>query len=58
MKHNTKKHMTMRELGQIMLDTFGKDTCASAYRISAHDVAEVGRQAILHGDINRDGTLN
>lgn len=49
---------TYLELGEIMLSTFGADACAKGYRIDASDVQEVGRQALLHGDINKDGTLN
>lgn len=49
---------TLKELGEIMLATFGKEACANGYKIDASDVEEIGRQALLFGDINRDGTLN
>jgi hypothetical protein len=49
---------TLTELGQIMIDACGKEACQNGYKIDATDLAEVGRQALLFGDINRDGTLN
>ena len=48
----------LQELGQILVDAFGVTACASGYRIDASDLEEVGRQGLLFGDINRDGTLN
>jgi hypothetical protein len=52
------KVKTLMELGKILVETVGKTECALAYRINADDLVEVGRQALLHGDINRDGTFN
>lgn len=49
---------TMEELGRIMLESCGREACALSYKINADDVAEVGRQALAFGDINKDGTLN
>ena len=49
---------TLRELGNIMLEKFPREQLENAYKIDASDPVEVGRQALLWNDINRDGTLN
>lgn len=49
---------TLADLGRIMIETAGQAACARGYHINPDDPEEVGRQALLHGDINRDGTLN
>jgi hypothetical protein len=53
-----KAEKTLAELGKIMAGQFDKETLAKAYKIDASDFEEVGRQALLWGDIRRDGTLN
>jgi hypothetical protein len=49
---------TLEELGRIMVDACGKEACAKGYKIDPEDLEEVGRQALMFGDINKDGTLN
>lgn len=52
------KQKTLKELGEIMLKHNTREQLESAYKIDASDLVEVGRQALLFNDINRDGTLN
>jgi len=56
--HNDERihRMTFTELGAIMLAEAGEAACESGYQTT--DPEWVGRQALLYGDINRDGTLN
>jgi len=49
---------TLTELGKIILKNNTKEQIADGYNIDPSDVEEVGRQALLWGDINRDGALN
>lgn len=49
---------TMEELGRIMKANHTNEEIAQGYNIDPSDDAEVGRQALLWGDINRDGTTN
>lgn len=57
-KKKSKTPKTLEELGKIMLKGSSKEKLAEAYRIDASDLEEVGRQALMWGDIRRDGTLN
>lgn len=47
---------TVVQLGEIMLNEAGEDTCAFSYGTT--DPYWVGRHALDFGDINSDGTLN
>ena len=49
---------SLEKLGQIMIEATSKEACAASYKIDADDLKEVGRQALRHGDIEPDGTLN
>lgn len=53
-----KEAKSLSELGSIVLNSAGKEACVEGYGIDADDPVEVGCQALLHGDINPDGTLN
>ncbi len=44
------------ELGEIVLKEAGEEACQIGY--STTDPEWVGRYALVHGDINPDGTLN
>lgn len=49
---------TLKELGDIVIAEFGAEACAYVYETNPEDRAEIGRQALLFGDIRSDGTLN
>lgn len=53
-----KMYKSLKELGQLMINECGKEACAKGYKIDASNLEEVGRQALLFGDINLDGTIN
>jgi len=52
----TRKRLSYKELGEIMLKAAGEQACANGYQTT--DPEEVGRQALNFGDIRPDGTLN
>ena len=52
------RRKTLQELGEIVLAVHKAEDIARSYDIDASDVAEVGRQALLWGDISPDGELN
>jgi len=54
----SKKLKSLAEPGRKILRVYGREACEKGYRIDADDLEEVGRQALLHGDIRPDGTLN
>lgn len=45
-------------LGLIIADKFSGEQIRKGYCVDPHDYIEVGRQALIHRDINPDGTLN
>ena len=47
---------TFEQLGQIMLDTVGVQSCLNGYQ--TEEPEWVGRNALAYGDINADGTFN
>lgn len=47
---------TYKELGNIMLEEAGADACQGGYGTVVPE--QVGIFALVHGDINEDGTLN
>jgi hypothetical protein len=49
---------TLRELGEIITKNFSQESIREGYQIDPADLEEVGRQALLFGDIQQDGTLN
>jgi len=49
---------TDEELGAIMREYWTCEALGRAYRIDGSDLREVGRQALLHGDIRLNGELN
>lgn len=48
---------TLAELGQIIYDAVGRAGIESGYKHSADDLTEVGRSALMWGDITREGEL-
>ena len=54
----TEPQLSLAELGRIMVEAVGVEACTHGYRIPSHDLEEIGRQALMYRDINRDGTLN
>jgi hypothetical protein len=48
---------TLAELGAIIVEAVGKSQVEEGYQHSADDLAEVGRSALLWGDINKEGEL-
>ena len=49
---------SLKELGKIILDTFGREAIERGYKHNADDLEEIGRSALAWNDINRDGSLN
>ena len=55
----TEPQLSLADLGRIVVDAVGREACARGYQIEdPNDLEEIGWQALLHRDINRDGTLN
>lgn len=50
---------TLEELGKIVVEACGRDGATTAYKLPTDaTLAEIGRQALKWGDINKDGSLN
>ena len=49
---------TLKELGEIILANYSPNEVRAGYNIDPSDVEEVGRQALLHNDITKEGVLN